>query len=149
VSDPIFCKRRKNVFFRRKKVALALGGGGARGIAHLGVLKVLEDNGLRPDVIVGTSFGALVGAAYATGRYHAKELIDKLESVIYSNEFKDMGLDVVGGQSEVSNISFINKLRTSINKFRFYNKLLNHNFKIAFGRFFVREIINLKSNKLN
>jgi len=44
---------------------LALAGGGGRGLAHLGVLRALEENGLRPDAIVGTSIGALFGAMYA------------------------------------------------------------------------------------
>jgi len=48
-----------------KKVAFALGGGAARGIAHLGVLGVLLDEGIRPDLIVGTSIGALAGGLYA------------------------------------------------------------------------------------
>lgn len=47
------------------KLGLALGGGGARGLAHIGVLKVLEREGIPLDLIVGTSMGALVGAAYA------------------------------------------------------------------------------------
>lgn len=46
-------------------LALALGGGGARGIAHIGVLKVLEDEGIKPDLIVGTSMGAIIGGMYA------------------------------------------------------------------------------------
>src|SRR5687768_14227310 len=46
-------------------LGLALGGGAARGIAHVGVLRALERVGIRPDVIVGTSAGALVGAAFA------------------------------------------------------------------------------------
>lgn len=50
-----------------KKIGYALGGGGARGLAHIGVLKVLEENGIFPDVIAGTSIGALVGALYASG----------------------------------------------------------------------------------
>ncbi len=50
---------------RPLKSALVLGGGGARGLAHLGVLKALADAGLAPDMIVGTSFGAIVGACYA------------------------------------------------------------------------------------
>ncbi|MBW2017216.1 MAG: patatin-like phospholipase family protein [Deltaproteobacteria bacterium] len=49
----------------RPKIGLALGGGGARGFAHVGVLKVLEREGIPVDLIVGTSMGALVGAAYA------------------------------------------------------------------------------------
>jgi len=47
------------------KVGLALGGGGARGIAHIGVLKVLEEEGIQIDGISGTSFGAIIGAMYA------------------------------------------------------------------------------------
>jgi NTE family protein len=48
-------------------VALALGGGGARGLAHIGVLEALDELGVRPSVIAGTSIGAIVGAAYAAG----------------------------------------------------------------------------------
>lgn len=52
---------------RGRSFGLALGGGAARGIAHLGVLKVLEETGLRPDYIVGTSAGSIVGSLYAGG----------------------------------------------------------------------------------
>ncbi len=49
------------------KIGLALGGGAARGFAHIGVIKVLEAQGIYPDIIVGTSAGAVVGALYASG----------------------------------------------------------------------------------
>ncbi len=49
------------------KIGLVLGGGGSRGMAHLGVLEVLDREGIRPDLIVGTSMGAIVGALYALG----------------------------------------------------------------------------------
>ena len=49
------------------RVALVLGGGGLRGFAHLGVLRALEEAGIQPDIVVGTSAGAVVGAAYASG----------------------------------------------------------------------------------
>lgn len=49
------------------RVALVLSGGGLRGLAHLGVLQVLEQQGLRPDLVVGTSVGAIIGGAYASG----------------------------------------------------------------------------------
>jgi NTE family protein len=49
------------------KIALALGGGAARGFAHIGVIKALEAQGISPDIIVGTSAGAVVGALYAAG----------------------------------------------------------------------------------
>jgi NTE family protein len=57
-------------FFKNKKkriVALALGGGSARGVAHIGVLKVLEREDIPIDMIVGTSMGALIGASYSIG----------------------------------------------------------------------------------
>jgi len=50
---------------RRSRIGLALGGGGARGLAHLGVLHVLEEQGIAIELIVGTSMGAIVGGAYA------------------------------------------------------------------------------------
>lgn len=51
----------------RPVLGLALGGGGARGLSHVGVLRVLEAEGLRPDVVAGASMGGLIGAAYAAG----------------------------------------------------------------------------------
>jgi NTE family protein len=48
-------------------VALVLGSGGPRGFAHIGVLKVLEDAGIKPDLIIGSSVGSMVGALYAGG----------------------------------------------------------------------------------
>ncbi|MBO9687199.1 patatin-like phospholipase family protein [Roseateles chitosanitabidus] len=48
-------------------LAVVLGGGGLRGYAHIGVLQALDEAGLRPDLVVGTSIGAIVGAAYAAG----------------------------------------------------------------------------------
>ena len=50
------------------RIALALGGGAARGFAHIGVIQVLEENGIRPDLVVGTSAGSLVAALYASGK---------------------------------------------------------------------------------
>ena len=52
---------------QKPTIALALGGGGLRGFAHLGVLRALEEAGVQPDIVVGTSAGAVVGAAYASG----------------------------------------------------------------------------------
>ena len=49
------------------KIGLALGGGAFRGVAHIGVLKVFEENGIKPNRISGTSIGALIGALYAFG----------------------------------------------------------------------------------
>ncbi len=51
----------------RRKIALVLGGGGCRGYGHIGVIRVLEAHGLKPDLVVGSSAGSLVGALYAAG----------------------------------------------------------------------------------
>lgn len=50
-----------------KKFALVLGGGATKGYAHIGVIKVLEENGITPDLIIGTSMGAIIGGAYCAG----------------------------------------------------------------------------------
>jgi NTE family protein len=52
---------------KRPTIALALGGGGARGLAHIAMLEVLDEMGIVPNVIAGTSIGAIVGASYASG----------------------------------------------------------------------------------
>jgi NTE family protein len=57
----------------KPRIALALGSGSARGWAHIGVIRALEQAGVRPDIVCGTSVGALVGAAYAAGE------LDRLE----------------------------------------------------------------------
>ena len=57
---------------RPPRIGLALGGGAARGFAHIGVIQVLEEAGIRPDLVVGTSAGSLVAALYAAGRNGAE-----------------------------------------------------------------------------
>lgn len=57
------------------EIALALGGGGARGLAHIGVLKVLEREGIRIGAVAGTSIGGIIGAAYAAG-YGPEQIIN-------------------------------------------------------------------------
>lgn len=69
----------------RKRVGLVLSGGGAKGMAHIGVLKVLEREGIRPDYITGTSMGALVGGLYAAG-YSAAEI----EHIVVSQNWNDL-----------------------------------------------------------
>jgi predicted acylesterase/phospholipase RssA len=53
---------------RELRLGLALGGGGTKGAAHVGVMKVLDEAGVKPDVVVGTSIGSLYGGCYAVGR---------------------------------------------------------------------------------
>jgi NTE family protein len=56
-----------DAFVKRPKIAVVLGSGGPRGYAHIGVIKVLEEAGIKPDLIVGSSVGALIGAFWASG----------------------------------------------------------------------------------
>jgi NTE family protein len=74
--------------YRGHSVALALGGGGARGLAHISILEALDDLGVKPVAIAGTSIGAIIGAAYAAGhsgrdlRAHAESIFaDRLRLV--------------------------------------------------------------------
>ena len=58
--------------WRPPRIGLALGGGAARGFAHIGVIQVLEEAGIKPDLVAGTSAGSLVAALYAAGRTGAE-----------------------------------------------------------------------------
>jgi len=71
---------------------LALGGGGAKGLAHIGVLEVLEEHGIKPKFVAGTSMGSVIGAIYCLDG-SAKDLKSKAEEMIKSEEFKNFGLD--------------------------------------------------------
>lgn len=64
-----------------KKIGLVLGGGGARGVSHIGILRVLEEAGVKPDLIAGCSIGAMIGAAYALGKtpLEMEEFLDSLK----------------------------------------------------------------------
>jgi len=68
----------------RRPVGLALGGGAARGWAHVGVIRALEQADIRPDLVCGTSVGALVGAAYAAGE------LDRFEHWVLGMGIKDV-----------------------------------------------------------
>jgi len=77
------------------RIGLALGGGAARGFAHIGVIQALEESGLRPDLVVGTSAGSLVAALYASGKRPAElvQLADAMdESAITDWAFPGRGL---------------------------------------------------------
>lgn len=83
---------------KRPLVALVLGGGGCRGYGHIGVLRVLEKQGLKPDLIVGSSAGSLVGALHAAGLSAAS--IERLGARINPNMLRDWvfpDLGVFGG----------------------------------------------------
>ena len=75
----------------RKKVALVLGGGGAKGVAHVGVLKVLEEAGIPIDMVAGTSMGAIVGGLYAIG-YSPNEI----EEMVRTQDWELLLSDQIG-----------------------------------------------------
>lgn len=74
----------ENVGVNPPRIGLALSGGGAKGFAHIGVLKILEEAGIRPDVVTGTSMGSVIGGLYAIGYTPAM-----LEEIALSNNWEE------------------------------------------------------------
>ena len=72
----------------RPKVGLVLSGGAARGLAHIGVLKALEEQGVKIDAIAGTSMGAVIGGLYASG-YKVEELEQLARSIDWQQALSD------------------------------------------------------------
>lgn len=79
----IFSTKMKGLY--QPQWGLCLGGGGMRGMAHIGVIKALEENGLYPDLIAGTSAGSIIGAAYALGMK-----ADEMKDFFLGLKFKDI-----------------------------------------------------------
>ncbi len=77
------------------KIGLALGGGAARGFAHVGVIKMLESQGIKPDLVVGTSAGSVVGSLYAAGHggFELQEMTFDLDRAAFADwQFFGRGL---------------------------------------------------------
>ena len=72
----------------RPKIGLVLSGGGAKGMAHIGALKVIEELGIKPDYITGTSMGSIMGGLYAAG-YKANELDSIIKEINWDNMLSD------------------------------------------------------------
>ena len=79
---------------REPVIAIALGGGGAKGFAHIGVLKVLESHGIKPKIVTGTSAGSFVGSIYASGKtpYQMQQLALQLKE----SDIRDLTLSSQG-----------------------------------------------------
>ena len=75
-------------------IALVLGSGGARGYAHIGVIEVLEQHGIRPDFIVGTSAGSIVGSVYASGKTAAE--LHEIALQLKANDIRDVDVSLKG-----------------------------------------------------
>src|SRR5579863_1270810 len=81
-----FAQREEREPRERPRVGLALAGGFARGIAHIGVLRVLREAGIPIDCVAGTSVGALIGASYCSGAS-----LDEMQKIGETTTFKDFG----------------------------------------------------------
>jgi NTE family protein len=80
------------------KIGLALGGGGVRGLAHIPVLETLDDLGIKPDIIAGTSMGAIIGALYASGM-SGKEIRERISRILIRKD--DTWRDIVAKKSDL------------------------------------------------
>lgn len=80
---------------RAPRLGLALGSGSARGWAHIGVLQVLDEEGIRPDIVCGSSIGALVGAAYAAGEL--QRFTEWVQGLGMRDVFGFMDFNITGG----------------------------------------------------
>jgi NTE family protein len=94
-----------------RKIGLALGGGGARGLAHIGVVKVLERERIRPGIIVGTSVGAIVGGALASGM-KVEELEGRLASFLESNLYTSSELKAMGDAESGAELSLSRRIHS-------------------------------------
>lgn len=77
---------------RPPKIGLVLGGGAARGFAHIGVIQALEEAGVRPQLVVGTSAGSLVAAFYASGKTGAQ--LQQIAETMEEATFADWSLPI-------------------------------------------------------
>jgi NTE family protein len=97
-----------------KKIGLALGGGGARGLAHIGILKVLENAKVPIHAISGISMGAILGACYAI-EPDVEKLETRVREVLAGKSFKSLRMDMFKSEkNEKSSVSFLEKARSFI-----------------------------------
>ena len=85
----------------RKRVGLALGGGGAKGLAHVPILETLDELGVRPHMIAGTSIGAIIGALYASGLSGSQTRAEIEEFIYHEAEGGERKFSVAGGFRKV------------------------------------------------
>ncbi|HOO89195.1 MAG TPA: patatin-like phospholipase family protein [Syntrophales bacterium] len=100
-----------------KRIGLALGGGGARGFAHIGVIRVLQENKIPIDIIVGTSSGALIGGAYASGTT-PDEMERKINAYLNSEEYLSSAIRTIEKAHDGGHVSLTKKIQGFLqNKF--------------------------------
>jgi len=126
---------------KKHKVGLALGSGGARGLAHIGVIKVLEENNIPIHIITGSSIGAMIGGLYA-----ALGDINKIEELANSNNWRqifNLMFDPVIGGGLISGKKIENFIRKQIGNIKFSD--LKMQFAAIATDFKTGEPITLKS----
>ena len=94
-SQQAFSQEQKQDSVKRPKIGLVLSGGGAKGFAHIGVLKVLEEAGIKIDYIGGTSMGSIIGGLYASG-YNASQI----DSIFKKTNFDELINDYIPRSSK-------------------------------------------------
>lgn len=121
------------------KIGLALGGGGARGFCHVGVLKALEENGIKPYAIAGTSMGAVVGGIYASGLTLSE--MDDAISQMSMNKIADLNIfQIYRGsflkgnkvRKMITNFTKVDNIEDCIIKFGCVSFDVNHGKKVEF-----------------
>jgi NTE family protein len=95
IPEKSFSQEQKQDSVKRPKIGLVLSGGGAKGFAHIGVLKVLEEAGIKIDYIGGTSMGAVIGGLYASG-YNASQI----DSIFKRTNFDELINDYIPRSSK-------------------------------------------------
>jgi len=96
--------------WKHKRIGLVLGGGGARGFAHIGVLKALERSKIPIDIIVGTSSGALIGGAYAGG-ITPEEMERKIGEYLNSKEYQSSAVRTIERAHDGERASLTRKIQ--------------------------------------
>ncbi len=110
----------KNIENKKVKIGLALGSGSARGLTHIGVLKAIEEYGIRIDYIAGSSIGALIGGAYAMGM-----TIEEIEYIALQTDWKMMAklFSLNLSFSSILNDSYLNEFLLTIFKNNTFDNL--------------------------
>lgn len=96
---------------KKRLIGLTLGGGGARGLAHIGVLKILHEESIPLDIISGTSMGALIGGAYASGAT-PEELVEMTDKYLNSEEFQSSAIKAIAEARRKENGGITKKFQT-------------------------------------
>ncbi len=92
-----------------KKLGFALGAGGSRGVSHIGFLKAMEEEGIKPDFISGTSMGSVVGACYAKG--FTVERMTNIVKKLKPSDIFDLSLNPLGGAALLRSQKMRKKLK--------------------------------------